>query len=348
MPVAGVEGGGGGGFDICAQDVGMIIQRPEWVDSMETADEYISVVGSAVSVCCYFAIILTFPCFSHLLNIPCLCALNLCTCLLLDDVLFLLSFIMKYYTPHPSLCKCVGVVMHFTLISAYVWGVVMAVDILLTFTRRIPYERNKRKTLSHYCAMVLTASAFIVVPSVVVGETSILDVSYNKNRSCMLQGHTGRLIFYFVPVIVSFVISAGILSFSLYKISHEDHENKVALAGGGGGGRERGGGHTGDTNCCRSLHLRRVSLKLIVVCGLTELIGVIYIYKEHPSRNEQIVNAILSLLYSAVRSFRGVMLFLVYVIGRKDVKKLYRNNVARFVRSIQFFPHKLKSAERIA
>ena len=81
-----------------------------------------------------------------------------------------------------------------------------------------------------------------------------------------------------------------------------------------------------------------LALKLIIILGINEGLGLIQIKKANLIKNETLINVIFEFLYSLLRSLRGVLLFIVYIcrrlvlnmykesMGRITVKKLAENN----------------------
>ena len=73
----------------------------------------------------------------------------------------------------------------------------------------------------------------------------------------------------------------------------------------------------------------KIALKLVVVCGLAEGVGIINIpIGRNSYHGVFIVNSIFILLYSFVKGFRGVLLFIVYVC-RKPVYDMYRRKYGK-------------------
>ena len=197
--------------------------------------------------------------------------------------------------------------MHFCLLSAQLWGVLMAIDIYLNISSinvaRGP--RNKTKLIK-YCLIAFVSSIVIVIVTITFSKLRIIEMSYENEGICALHGFYGRIIFYFIPLALSFLVSVFFLSASIRHVSRENKRNQQAL----GESRSRG----------VSVHV--IALKLIIIGALPEGIGFIYIQKTSLTE-ELIVNLFFSMLYSCVKGFRGVLLFIVYIC-RKHVLDMYR------------------------
>lgn len=67
-----------------------------------------------------------------------------------------------------------------------------------------------------------------------------------------------------------------------------------------------------------------IALKLIVALGIIEVVGLIQISKSSFSQtqNELVFNSVFSVTYTVLRSFRGVILCLIYGKSEENIKKL--------------------------
>ena len=118
----------------------------------KTVSSYISIVGSCLSVLSYMLIILTISLFKSLRNVPGLCILALSFCLLVADSLFLLQDIITWFVELSDVwCKMIGVTMHYSLILAHVWSVLIAIDVSCKFSSRGIYTCKNPASSLLFC-----------------------------------------------------------------------------------------------------------------------------------------------------------------------------------------------------
>ena len=75
--------------------------------------------------------------------------------------------------------------------------------------------------------------------------------------------------------------------------------------------------------------LLAISLKIILTLGIIEIIGFVQISKEDLSENEVMFNSTFAVLYTVLRSLRGLFLFMIYVVNKqklKSIKKIIQMN----------------------
>ena len=65
------------------------------------------------------------------------------------------------------------------------------------------------------------------------------------------------------------------------------------------------------------LNLAQIMLKLVIVLGLTEIIGFIQIPRDNQKESNKIVNSLFAFLYTFLRSLRGVLVFFFYFGNEK-------------------------------
>ena len=69
--------------------------------------------------------------------------------------------------------------------------------------------------------------------------------------------------------------------------------------------------------------IANVALKLTLILGVVECVGFIRIPNQNLSEEIEIFNATFNLIYTVVRSFRGVSLCIVFIFKNK-IRQLYR------------------------
>ena len=156
---------------------------------------------------------------------------TLCCCFLIADVSFIIA--TQSHTVY-HLCKVIGIMLHWSLLAAHMWMLVITFDItsrivVLTVVTR---ERNVGKFLK-YCIFAFSVPTIIVMLTTIFNETSIIYIGYGKNGICWIKHFDTRIVSYIVPVAFTFIISGIALSYDIYKVKSEDGRNQKALSNSG-------------------------------------------------------------------------------------------------------------------
>lgn len=299
-----------GGFAICFSDL-----PAQWNEDAVIAEVYITIIGICISICCYIFIIATFLRFKVLIeNIAGLCAVALCCCLLFSDTLFLIASILTFTNSHVSeFCTAVAILTHYALLVGNVWTVLIAYIIASKFFTFQVTQNNvgfsKRKEFLRYCTIAFSVPLFAVVLCIILEYTDTLDAGYGKDDFCMIRGLYARYVFYLIPAAVIFFTNILFLLYTTFKVRGENKQHEEAI------------GKSGRTN----INIAPIVLRLIMIFGVTEIIGFIHIPFPYDTLNKSqlIFNSIFALLYSLLRSLRGFFLFVAYIL-RSQVIQLYK------------------------
>ena len=79
-----------------------------------------------------------------------------------------------------------------------------------------------------------------------------------------------------------------------------------------------------------------MAIKLIVILGITEIIGLIQITGSNLSESETVFNAVFGIFYDITRSLRGVLIFVVYMLNEKTFKLIKTELKKRRKRDIPY------------
>ena len=278
-----------------------------WLKTLAYIEYNISITGTSVSIICYISIIMTYMLFKKLRNIPGLNTLTLCCCLLTADVSFIIA--TQSHTVY-QLCKVIGIMLHWSLLAAHMWMLVVTFDItsriaVLTVVTR---ERNMGKFLK-YCMFAFSVPTIIVLLTTIFNETSVIFIGYGKNGICWIKHFDTRIVSYIVPVAFTFIISGIALSYTIFKVKLEDNRNQKALNNSGS----------------NVISISKISLKLVIILGLTESLGFIQIRRSSGvlTHTKIIFNSTFLMLYTILRSFRGFMLWFIYICNSR-VYSMYK------------------------
>ncbi|XP_012560372.2 uncharacterized protein LOC105846311 [Hydra vulgaris] len=266
-------------------------------------EDLLSVILISVSIVCYFIIVITYVYIKELRIMPNFNLVTLCNLLFLSDSSILIAL---YGSKKEKLCKCIAVILHWSLLAVYVWVLCTAVELASKFSRFA--SKSSRK-------IFFTSSVFIsiIVPTIIVSVTLLLnytgtaDVGYGKNEHCWIGGFYARLYAYTLPLTVVLFLSFLCLLLTIFNIRKLESSNRKIL---------------GNSRKSR-VDLFMITMKLTIILGVTDALVFIKISKDLLSEWEKIFNAVFSVIYTCCRSSKGVMLFFVYICTKK-VYKIYK------------------------
>ena len=140
------------GFGICML---AIDDYPIWMRLLLIIEEYISIICTSISICCYGVIIITFYAYRQLRNAGGLAGLSMCSCLLVTDSLYLtINVIYRTSANIFELCATVGILLHYGLLMAHMWSVLIAFDIASKF-HGLNLKQRGIKRFYKTCAIAL-------------------------------------------------------------------------------------------------------------------------------------------------------------------------------------------------
>jgi len=304
-----------------------------WLQTVKEVEDFLSYFGISLSVFCYILTIflsVAFPAIAgpHGRNVM----LGLVCSLLLGDTMFLIGAILKD-TPYSKifeLCKVIGIIMHFGLLMALSWSIVIGYDIMTTIITTARVRGNSTQLLK-YLSITISTSLIIIILATVFDHLEIIMIGYGENGICAPQSFYGRLYFYIIPTIISFAISFGFFIRVMYKISTENRRVSETLEGSGR----------------RDLDTPLIALKLTLLLGISEAIGFVQIVKSNISEEESKINAVFSILYTLIRSLRGLLIACVYICKRDVFRRCRERRRARAngVMVVQNTPNVIKMTE---
>ena len=186
----------------------------------------------------------------------------------------------------------------------------MAMNMFLKFKiALIQVDDNTRKTLMKYSLVAYMVPTVIIAVTTLLNEYDICDIGYGKHNICFIYNFYPRLYFYIIPYTLVFSGSCFLRFNSLYLIRKQEHEARKKLTG----------------SSRQHKDLLAISLKIILTLGITEIIGFIQISKHNLSANELIFNSIFAVLYTILRSLRGLFLFMMYVVNKQKLTSMKHN-----------------------
>ena len=89
--------------------------------------------------------------------------------------------------------------MHYGLLIAHMWSVLIAFDIASTF-HGLNVKQRGMKRFYKTCAIALGVPLLIIVLCIILNFNDILYFGYGDGNICFIVGFAARLVFYIIPV----------------------------------------------------------------------------------------------------------------------------------------------------
>ena len=289
----------------------------KWISKLRNVEHHVCMIGTPMSIVCYMFIIGTYMSFKELKTIAGLNTCAMCFFLWLSDSIY---YVISLVTFRPLLCKLLAIFLHWTLLSAYSWVVLIALDLMLRVSRT---NYNPSKKSFHKCCFISIAfPSILVVTASAINEAKLtFHVGYGDHGICWIVGNYARVVFYAIPVAISFGFVILLLIYILFVV----RKSKKKMSG-----------------CAsKNVSLLKITMKLVLILGLPEIVGFFQQTKgEHLTENEEVMNYAALFLYTFLRSFRGTILFFMHVCNKKvfnTFKSVLKRNERSTIKINNFF-----------
>lgn len=276
-----------------------------WQSAIDEASYVISMVGTILSIFAHTTFVFCFTRYSALRNKGGMYILVLVIFLMISDILSIPTLSKDFHqNATADVCKWFGIMLYWSLITVCGWSVVVAVDIGKRFAMTFLSvgDDDPMKTLYKRIAYNLSFTCTVAVTVIVLNETGTLDFDFKTN--CWIGQYKALLAFYFVPMLLVYFLCLVMLITVLWSLNQAHKRNKKVLK---------------DTKH-KDNALLSIGMKLIVILGITECLGLIQIRKMNLNESEAALNATFGLIYNLTRSLRGVLIFAVYLMNERTLK----------------------------
>lgn len=262
--------------------------KPSWLRKVNATEAYTTLCGTILTLLSYIFVIKLF--IRRSMNVPKQLITALCCTLLISDSVFLLSNVVSN---NKIACKSVAIVLHTFLLLSHFIAATIAYEFASTFKIKMvnkPIVSFKR--FINYIIFSIGMSVMIVATTNVLNELHVVDVKYGVKEQCWIASLYGRVFAYIVPAMCVYLFSILALLYALHNIHVVTKLSNIAL-------------NKVEAEKHRS---GRIAFKLVVYLGIIEIFGIIQISKDNLSNNELIFNSVFQMLFTIIRSFRGVFI----------------------------------------
>ena len=297
------------GIGVCKSVSSSTLQKSSWEDLVSNIEGYLTIIGCVLSITCYIWVILTYALIKELRTVPGKNIVGLCFKLLISDMIILINMVP---TSTSTFCTIFAVLLHFSNLSIQCWALCIAFEIWSTF--RNSSIKRKFKSSRRFYSYLTFASVLpmlFVFVCIVLNQVKKDAMIYGYIGICWIANNTARLLAYIIPTILSVCATVTMLSYSIYKIYKQSKKSERLL--------KRSGGE--------NVNLLKMTFKLIILFGMIEIFGFFQI--GYQKEKAKIINAIFRIIYCIFRSFRGVFIWVIYIVTDK-VFEIYREKRRRY------------------
>ncbi|XP_049881635.1 latrophilin Cirl isoform X2 [Pectinophora gossypiella] len=246
----------------------------------------LTLIGCAISAVALLAAIIVFQCFRNMKSDRVLIHKNLCACLLIAEVVFMLGIDQ---TQDRILCGVIAGLLHYFFLAAFAW---MFLEGFHLYAMLVEVFEPERPRARWYCA-----SAYLAPALVVLASAAAFPAGYGTSRHCWLS--TDRLFVMSFVGPVALVLAANwiCLSMVIYMMCHHSTVSIKAKEN-------------------SKLYKIRVwlnsSLVLAFLLGLTWTFGLLYL-------NEQTVGV--AYAFTILNSLQGLFIFIFHCLQNEIFQK---------------------------
>ena len=269
----------------------------------DVAEMYLALICCTISLICYPIIIYTYVRNRDLHTVSGYNIILLCIILMIADTIFLLA----YFINIKNSCKTIAVFLHWSLLAMLTCTSVISFEIWYAFQSIA--HRHKQKSIQrflYYVCATLMVPTTIVLIAYILDQRAVFSIGYGKYGICWIVEFYGRILFYIIPFVTVEICNILTLIYVLHKIYKQGRVSSQLL-----NKKDK----SNDNNIVST------ALKLIVLLGLVELVGLIQI--QNPSEVGVIINTIFRFLFTILHGGRGFMILLLYVIYNPRARKSY-------------------------
>ena len=274
-----------------------------WEEDIIKIEYVISTIGACISIFSLCLTIYTYMLFEQLMTTPGKNLVSLCVSVLMSDIIILIQINCAL---SEVLCKVFGAMLHWSLLSCHIWGLVFVIDLYRTF-RSTVLQQSKRRFMVYSAGSWMTSTIIVIVCASTSSYHNILES--NGSLFCFLPISISWVAF-MAPVICCLIVAFIFATLSIYNIRKTSRDSSATL---GNSAQRR-----------NPLNMLTLAIRVVLLLGLFEVLGLIQLQSN--GDGAIMVNAIMGALYSILRSLRGWLIFLSFVFKR-NILNMYLEKI---------------------
>ncbi|KAK5639482.1 hypothetical protein RI129_011974 [Pyrocoelia pectoralis] len=274
----------------------------------QIALQIITYVGCIISIVCLILAIITFQLFRGLKSDRTTIHCNLCVCLLIAELLFLVGIDQ---TENRIGCGIIAAFLHYFFLCAFVW---MFFEGFQLYVMLIEVFESEKSRLRWYYLIAYGLPLIIVSIS-----GAIFPTGYGTSRYCWLRADNYFIYSFVGPVIVVIILNLVFLSMAIVMMCRHSNTS-VSMK---------------NKEHSRLASVRswlRGAIILVFLLGLTWTFGFLYLDRE---------SVAMAYIFSALNSLQGFFIFIFHYVQNEKVRKEYR----KFIRRHSWLPKCLRCSK---
>ena len=303
-----------------------------WEITFLSIEHYIIYYVMPFTIIGYAWAIMIFMYFKELQNLPRLNSVCMTITLLVGDTVYYTGYQMSEHSvTNGTFCKIHAIVTQGCFISAAIWAFLTAAELAYCFSQNvlIPNKVNKRRFM-----LYVTLSIFI--PTILVLMTWLFDINgiitagFGDGGICWMSAFKSRLFFYIIPISVSYITTLSMLVIIIGSLAKQINSIRPVMK----------------LSATHGHKVVKFVLNLSLVLGVSEIAGFVQIRKEGITERELIVNAVFQVIYTVLRTSRGILIALVYVTSKSTTRVLRMSLRKRFPRLFSTWSNRSVNRQR--
>ncbi|CAH1982600.1 unnamed protein product [Acanthoscelides obtectus] len=274
----------------------------------EIALQIITYVGCIISIVCLVLAIITFQLFRGLKSDRTTIHCNLCLCLLLAEVLFLVGI---NQTENRIVCGVIAGFLHYFFLCAFAWMFFEGFQLYVMLIEVFEAEKSRVRWYYFFAYSLPFLIVFI--------SATVYPQGYGTSRHCWLQTDHYFIYSFVGPVLVVILLNLVFLTMAIVMMCRHA-SNSVSMK------------NKEHSRLASSRTWLKGAFVLVFLLGLTWTFGFLYLIQE---------SVAMAYLFAALNSFQGFFIFLFHCLQNEKVRKEYR----KFVRRHSWLPRCLRCSK---
>ena len=269
----------------------------DWEASFSFAEDITSIIFLSMSILALVSTTMVYASCNELRTVRIQYLMMFFGTILLSDIIVLVGAVGKICA---VCCKVIAICLHWLMLSSQLWTLFIVLDLAMMF------KKIMTRRIWSNCQFVMINFAVWGVATIIVSICVCLDhfypqlIQYGSNGVCWIGAKTAHIVTYLLPTLLAMLTSLVLIVLIII-------EAKTRV--------DPQGSHPNNYEVYASL-----MLKIVLMFGCFEFVGLLQPGEQDESR--KLASAIIRLIGSSLRSFRGVFVFCVFVLKNRRARQV--------------------------
>ena len=259
----------------------------------------VSLTGDVLSVVCLSALLLTYAIFKKYKTTAGKNIIGLSINLIGAHILQILAI---QFGELKIPCIIFGVLLHWFLLSCFIWMLALAYDCFITFHKlELVSDATKMSRFRFYCATAVAVPIVIVLGCLASDIPEKRITQYGVDGGCFIVGFWANLFAFVVPISVILAVNLALMCYTVYDVAVL---KRVTCQVSSAGNR-------------RQIVITVLALKIAILVGIAWIMAFI---------DRFIFNKVVKYIYTIIVSFQGFFIYLSFGCC-KQLIQLFRDQL---------------------